>query len=85
MLSVGVVSQFPMTYKWQFNGQNIVNATNAVYKKPPSVKLLNEGDYSVIVINEQSGAVVSANSKLTVVRNVIYPGVTVAWGKQTCR
>ncbi|EEF60000.1 immunoglobulin domain-containing protein [Pedosphaera parvula] len=74
MLSVGVVNQLPLTYQWQFKGQNIVNATNAIYKIA-SVQLANEGNYSVIVSNQQSGAVVSANSKLTVVRNVVVP-----WG-----
>ncbi len=55
----------PYTYQWQFNGANILNATNATYTIA-SVETNNAGAYSVLVKNSD-GTTPSAQATLTVV------------------
>jgi len=55
----------PFRYQWQFNGANIVNATNAIYTIQ-SVHTNNAGDYSVLVTNA-AGSATSSNASLSVV------------------
>jgi hypothetical protein len=62
---VSATSTVPLGYQWQFNGTNILNATNALYAIP-SVGTNNAGNYSVVVTNA-AGAVTSSNAALTVV------------------
>jgi hypothetical protein len=52
-------------YQWQFNGTNLLNATNASYTIP-SVVTNNAGNYSVVVTNA-AGSATSSNAALTVV------------------
>jgi uncharacterized repeat protein (TIGR03803 family) len=52
-------------YQWQFNGTNILNATNATYAIS-SVATTNAGYYSLVVTN-LAGIVTSSNAALTVV------------------
>jgi uncharacterized repeat protein (TIGR03803 family) len=53
------------SYHWQFNGTNILNATNATYAIP-LVVTNKAGNYSVVVTNA-AGSAVSSNAALTVV------------------
>ena len=52
-------------YQWQFNLNNILNATNATYTIP-SVTTNNAGYYDVVITN-MAGMAVSSNAALTVV------------------
>lgn len=54
----------PITYQWQFNGTNILNATNASFTIT-SVQITNQGAYDVIVANPYA-SVVSSNATLLV-------------------
>jgi hypothetical protein len=47
-LRVGVSTALPVHYQWQFNGANIPNATNAVFKIPEA-RNSDSGNYTVIV------------------------------------
>ena len=62
---VSLTGTAPLRYQWQFNGTNILNATN-VYYAIPSVVTNNAGNYSVVVTNVV-GSAVSSNAALTVV------------------
>ncbi len=53
-----------LTYQWQFNNDNIPNATDPSYTIP-SVGFGNEGNYKVIVTNP-AGSITSAIATLTV-------------------
>lgn len=55
----------PFTYQWQFNGANLLNATNASYTIA-SVETNNAGTYSVLVKNSD-GTTPSSLATLTVV------------------
>ena len=63
--TVSVSGTAPFRYQWQFNGINLLNATNAAYVIQ-SVGATNTGDYSVVVTN-LAGSVTSSNALLTVV------------------
>jgi alpha-tubulin suppressor-like RCC1 family protein len=65
---VAAVSQFPLTYQWQFNGTNIEGATNAVLMLT-NVALSAQGLYHVLVSNAL-GSVASADASLVVLRSV---------------
>jgi len=52
-------------YQWQFNGTNLLNATNAIYTIS-SVGTNNAGNYAVVITNA-AGRAVSSNAALTVV------------------
>ncbi len=64
-LSVMVVGQVPLSYQWQFNGTNIVGATNHVLALP-NVQPGHAGAYSVIVSNAL-GVVTSRVAQVQVV------------------
>ena len=49
----------PLFYEWQFNGTNLLNATNVAYTIL-AVGATDTGDYSVVVIN-LAGSVTSSN------------------------
>ena len=49
-MPVQALSNFNPSYQWQFNGTNILNATNATYAIA-SVVTSNAGNYSLIVTN----------------------------------
>ena len=55
----------PFSYRWRFNGANILNGTNAVYTIQ-AVTTTNTGQYSVVVTN-LLGSVTSSNAVLTVI------------------
>ena len=63
--AVVAIGQGVVTYQWQFNGTNILNATNSAFLLN-FVQYTNAGAYSVIVTNS-FGSVVSSNAVLTVV------------------
>ena len=52
-------------YQWQFNGTNIINATNANYLIA-SATTTNAGNYSLLVTN-LAGSVISSNAALSVI------------------
>jgi sugar lactone lactonase YvrE len=54
----------PLSYQWQLNLTNILNATNAIYTIP-AVAVSDGGIYSVVVTN-LAGSVTSSNALLTV-------------------
>ena len=54
----------PFAYNWQFNGTNILNATNATYTIS-SVVTNNAGNYSLVITNA-AGSVTSSVAGLTV-------------------
>jgi hypothetical protein len=60
--SVTASGQAPFTYQWQFDGTNILNATNATHFLT-STSLTNIGYYHVFVGNS-IGSTVSSNASL---------------------
>lgn len=64
-LSASATGSLPLSYQWQFNGTNIVNATNSFYSKA-DVQWSDGGSYSVLVTNA-AGRVASSNVILTVI------------------
>jgi alpha-tubulin suppressor-like RCC1 family protein len=75
-LDVGVLGQAPFWYQWQFNGANLLHATNN-YLEITNVQTGDAGFYGVIVSNTV-GAARSADALLAV------SGVVV-WGTNTYR
>jgi uncharacterized repeat protein (TIGR03803 family) len=65
VFAVSLGGTAPFGYQWQFNGTNLLNATNALYSIP-SVGTNNAGNYSVVVTNA-AGSATSSNAALTVV------------------
>jgi len=63
--SVSVSGTPPFHYQWQFNGTDLLNATNAACTIL-AVGATNTGNYSVVVTNV-AGSVTSSNALLTVV------------------
>jgi len=55
----------PLYYQWQFNGTNLVDATDAAYTIA-AVQLVDAGSYSVVVSNA-FGSVASSNAVLSVI------------------
>lgn len=80
IFSAGAVGKPPLNYQWQFNGTNILNATNAQLSWT-NVQTGDSGFYSVIVSNSQ-GTIASSNSVLTVTNSS--PVFTVQPTNQTC-
>ncbi|HEY5911053.1 MAG TPA: immunoglobulin domain-containing protein [Verrucomicrobiae bacterium] len=68
---VGVLGQPPLRYQWQFNGTDLLYATNS-YLVRTNVQIENAGRYDVIVSNDV-GFARSADALLTVSR-------VIAWG-----
>ena len=66
-------SQYPLSYQWQFNGTNIVSATNSNYTLFNPVPT-NEGNYTVVITNS-----LGTNSATWALR-VAFPGMVEAWG-----
>jgi hypothetical protein len=69
ILSVGAFSTAPLSYQWQLNGMNLLDATNA------TLALINvgprdAGNYTLVLSNSY-GTAVSSNAVLTVVPAVI--------------
>ena len=62
--SVVAIGARPISYQWQFNGQDIPRATNAIYLLPVAAKT-NAGEYRVIV-SSPAGQETSAAATLTV-------------------
>jgi alpha-tubulin suppressor-like RCC1 family protein len=74
LLSVGVVSQTPVSYQWQFNGTDIPDATNAFYRLAPLV-FSELGNYRVVVSNTQA-VVTSRTVPVAMAGNTV-----VSWGE----
>ena len=70
-LNVTVVGSQPVSYQWQWNGTNIVDATNATLMLN-SVTMDQAGNYSVQVANT-AGSGLSSNAVLTV---LVPPSIT---------
>jgi uncharacterized repeat protein (TIGR03803 family) len=62
---ISLTGTAPLRYQWQFNGTNILNATNAIYAIP-SVATSNAGYYAIVITNLADN-VTSSNAVLTVV------------------
>jgi alpha-tubulin suppressor-like RCC1 family protein len=67
-LSSGLVGLQPMTFQWQFNGNTIGDATNAVLTLP-NVPLSATGEYRCIAANFR-GSVTNGPGMLTVIRSI---------------
>jgi len=67
MFSAGVVGGSPLNYAWQFNGTNIVGATNALLVLT-NVPVTAAGNYGCMVTNTL-GAATNLNATLTVLRS----------------
>jgi subtilase family serine protease len=72
LFSVTASGTSPLSYQWQFNGTNLVNATNSVLSIIKA-QAANTGSYSVIVGN-LFGSVTSAVVTLTVYGNLVLNG-----------
>jgi alpha-tubulin suppressor-like RCC1 family protein len=71
----GAIGSFPLSYQWQFNGTNIIGATN-VSLTINNVQLGNAGAYRVVVSNAY-GSVSSPSGVLTVANPAnIAPAIT---------
>jgi hypothetical protein len=62
--SVAVSGSSPFHYQWQFNGNNLLNATNDVYVIQ-AAGTNNAGNYAVVITNV-AGSATSSNALLTV-------------------
>jgi len=71
--AVSAKGSLPFTYQWQFNGSNIVNATDATLTLT-NLTSSDAGAYTVIVSNSH-GSAPSSDAILTLSRSVV-----VAWG-----
>ena len=67
--TVGAVGSLPLKYQWFFNGEKIEGATDRTFSIP-AVRLLNEGDYAVVVSNE-SGSVTSSVARLSLLERIV--------------
>ena len=76
-LNVDAIGSWPLSFQWNFNGTNILNATNPVLTLT-GVQLTNGGNYSVLVTNAL-GAVQSSNAILTVLACDPAPSGIVSW------
>jgi alpha-tubulin suppressor-like RCC1 family protein len=63
-LAVSIAGSLPITYQWQFNGTNIINATNTSLTLS-NLGWTNTGVYTLVASNSY-GTVVSSNDYLTV-------------------
>lgn len=63
--SVTASGTLPLSYQWQFNGNNIGGATSNVYTRT-NVVLTNSGAYTVVVTNA-GGSITSAPAWLTII------------------
>lgn len=77
---VTALSPLPVAYQWQFNGVNLVGATNATLAFM-NLQAAAAGTYGAILRNS-FGSVTSAPIRLTVIAPPIAPspGAVVAWG-----
>ena len=64
-LGVSAIGELPFTYQWQFDGSDLVDATNSVLLLP-NLSPSDSGAYRVVVSN-QAGMVLSDEAFLTVV------------------
>jgi len=71
--SVMANGSWPLQFQWQFNGQNIPDATNAIFTIG-SILASNAGSYTVVISNA-FGFAVTYPAKLRVVRSFV-----VSWG-----
>lgn len=67
--TVGAIGSLPLKYQWYFNGQPIAGATEKTYTIP-SIRLMNEGEYTVVVSNN-FGVVTSAVAKLSILERIV--------------
>jgi len=65
LFNVAVSGTAPFNYQWRRNGNNLLNATNAIYAIQ-SIIAANAGNYSVVVTNS-AGSMTSSNAILTVI------------------
>jgi len=73
IFSVTAAGSSPLSYQWQFNGADIVGATNLSLIFD-NVQTDNQGPYQVVVTNAY-GSITSSIATLTVTRSLV-----VAWG-----
>ncbi|HOX56136.1 MAG TPA: immunoglobulin domain-containing protein [Candidatus Paceibacterota bacterium] len=63
----------PLAYQWRLNAAPIAGATASTYTRS-NVQPADEGSYSVVITNG-TGSVTSSDAVLTVITNVIPPGI----------
>jgi hypothetical protein len=64
----------PLAYQWQFDGVDLIGATNATFTLS-NVRIADDGSYTVIVRNP-AGSVTSASARLTVTDRLDAPIIT---------
>jgi hypothetical protein len=79
--NVSVTGNRPLAYQWQFNGTNLLNATNSTLSFT-AVKQSNLGQYDVIVTNAYGSVTSSiANLFMYPYLNNPFNGVVTYWGQ----
>jgi alpha-tubulin suppressor-like RCC1 family protein len=76
IFAISVTGSLPISYQWQFNGTNILNATNATLSLT-NLTWAGNGVYTVVASNAY-GPVISSNAVLTLPQSFI-----VAWGNNS--
>lgn len=66
--SVGALGSLPLSFQWQLNGKDVSGATGSTLQLS-SVKLADQGDYTVVVQNG-SGSVTSSVASLTLLETI---------------
>ena len=79
--NVGASGYMPMSFQWQFNTTNILNATNSILNIT-NTKQSNVGQYQVVITNAY-GSVTStvANLNMYPFLNAPFKGVVAYWGQ----
>jgi Regulator of chromosome condensation (RCC1) repeat len=65
LFTLSSTGSLPLSYQWQFNGTNLLRATNT-FLSLTNVQWTNEGNYNVVITNAY-GSTTSSNSFLNVV------------------
>jgi hypothetical protein len=71
--TVGVVGDAPIGYQWEFNGTNIIWATNISTLTITNVQWTNSGTYEVLIVDAEDNLIESQPATLTVAPLITSP------------